>query len=122
MFSIVSRLFQAFSILSREIFDGARTKINIWKSRLFNEVFISDLTFLYIYIYILCMYIRSEIEYDRVCCVGQREEGVSSFYRLDGALNWAQFAARSAEIESARHVCPASEILAQPGRLTGDHI
>ena len=53
MFSIVSRLFQAFSILSREIFDGARTKINIWKSRLFDEVFISDLTFLYIYIYII---------------------------------------------------------------------
>ena len=51
MFSIVSRLFQAFSILSKEIFDGARTKINIWKSRLFNEVFLSDLTFLYIYIY-----------------------------------------------------------------------
>ena len=68
------------------------------------------------------MYIRSEIEYDRVCCVGQREEGVSSLYRLDGALNWAQFAARSAEIGSAGHVCPASEILAQPGRLTGDHI
>ena len=58
------------------------------------------------------MYSRSEVECDRVCCVGQREEGVSSLYRLDGALNWAQFAARSAEIGSAGHVCPASEILA----------
>ena len=58
------------------------------------------------------MYSRSEVECDRVCCVGQREEGVGSLYRLDGALNWAQFAARSAEIGSAGHVCPTSEILA----------
>ena len=55
MFPIVSRLFQAFGILSKEIFDGARTKINIWKSRLFDEVFISNLTFLYIYIYYICI-------------------------------------------------------------------
>ena len=67
---LLYRLFQAFSILSREIphtqdqaafgqwylfrhclgIFGTRGKINIWKSRLFDEVFLPDLTFLYIYI------------------------------------------------------------------------
>ena len=53
-------------------------------------------------------------------CTKQHTE--SAHCSLDGALNWAEFAARSADIESARHVCPVSEILVQPGRLTGDHI